>query len=900
MPSLAALRCHGYLFPPVRTSVLLLVMVAATSAYAFEETSRYKEVDAGVHIPVLTRAPTLVTFVEAEYPPEMEAQGVTARVRLAVTINADGGVGNIKVIEPVGNGFDEAAVAAVQQFVFTPAEVDFVPATVQIEYVYNFVLKPPPEDAGVPEEPDAGGAPDATLTGVLNIRGARGFVPGAIVRCDNNDELEAYSDEEGRFTLQVFSGPCEVRVASSEYELFKTQETLEPGETREVKFYLVPKLVGFSTTVRDVKDKKEVVKRTITRAEAQRVPGTFGDPIRVIQNFPGVARAPFGLGQLIVRGANPNQTLTYFDGVEIPLLFHLAGGPSVVNGEFLDRIDFFPGGFGARYGRAVGGVVDVGSRKGASDTWHGVAKVDLLDASLFAEAPLAKDVSVAVAARRSYIDALMPLILNLAVPKDPEGGTIQALPVYWDYQARLDVGGKKGEKLEDGKSRFSLFAFGSDDQMKLVSTGGGRNVDVTINFHTSFHRLIGSWDYKQGNTTFKLTPYLGYDLVNISFGGSQGGLDQFNAGLRADVAHEFNPIFTLRGGMDIYYRLLVGRAQLPGLEVQYVPFPGADAKSDPWSVAMTIPQFDGALYTEGDINIGKFTATPGVRLSHAVINGQVRDTADPRLWLRFQPLDALAIKGSVGLYSQPPAGFNMVAAPLGNPNLLYERAFQSSLGVAYKFTEFINADVTGFFNRRYDLIVSPGTTTVNQDGSLTRTLSANQGLGRAYGLEVMLRHEVSKYFFGWVAYTFNRSEEARADDGKPYHVSDFDQTHILTVVGSVNLPWGFIFGARFRYVTGRPKTAVIHPYDVQQIDSYSFSPTMGPVNGSRVEDFHQLDLRLEKIFAFKEWSLSVYLDVQNVYNKQNVEGTFFDYRYRQEYIVPGIPVLPVLGIKASL
>lgn len=882
----------------MRTSVFLLVLVA-TSAFAFEETSRYKEVDAGVHIPVLTKAPTLVTFVEATYPPEMQAQGVTARVRMNVIITADGGVGNVSVIEPVGNGFDEAAVEAVKQFVFTPAEVDFVPATVQIEYVYNFVLNVP-VDAGVPEVLDAGHDPDATLKGELRIRGSRGYVPGAIVRCDNAESMETYSDEEGRFTLPVYSGLCEVRVSSAEYELFKTQETLEPGETREVKFYLVPRLVGMSTTVRDTKDKKEVVRRTLTRAEVQKVPGTFGDPIRVIQNFPGVARAPFGLGQLIVRGANPNQTLTYFDGVEIPLLFHLAGGPSVINGEFLDRIDFFPGGFGSRYGRAVGGVVDVAGRKGASDTWHGVAKVDFLDASLFAEAPIAKDVSVAVAARRSYIDAILPAVLNLAVPKDPEGGTLQALPVYWDYQARIDIGGKKGEKLEDGKSQFSLFAFGSDDQLKLVATGGGRNTDVTLNYHTTFHRLMGNWNYKQGATTFKMTPYLGYDLVNVSFGGSAGGLDQFTAGLRTDISHDVNSFLTLRGGTDIYYKEIIGHASLPGLSVQYVPFPGADPKSDPWYVSVTIPQFDGALYTEADVNLGPVTLTPGVRASHAVINGQVRNAIDPRLWARYQIIDSLTVKGSVGMYTQPPQGFQMVQAPLGNPNLGYERAFQSSLGISQKFTEFINADITGFYNRRYDLIVSPGTTTVNSDGSVTRTLTTNAGLGRAYGLEVMLRHEVSKYFFGWVAYTFNRSEERRAGDGKPYHASDFDQTHILTIVGSVNLPWGFTFGARFRYVTGRPTTKVIHPYDVQQIDSNSFSPTYGPTNGARIEDFHQLDLRLDKNFTINDWSIDVYVDVQNVYNHQNVEAVFYDYRYRQEYKVPGIPILPVLGVKVSL
>ena len=44
----------------------------AAPALAFEETVRRQEIDAGIHIPVLTKAPTLVTFIEAQYPAEAE------------------------------------------------------------------------------------------------------------------------------------------------------------------------------------------------------------------------------------------------------------------------------------------------------------------------------------------------------------------------------------------------------------------------------------------------------------------------------------------------------------------------------------------------------------------------------------------------------------------------------------------------------------------------------------------------------------------------------------------------------------------------------------------------------------------------------------------------------------
>ncbi|MEW6434665.1 MAG: TonB family protein [Myxococcota bacterium] len=878
---------------------LVFVLLSAGLARA-DEAVRRELVDAGVHIPVLTKAPELLEFIEADYPPEAKAQGLTASVKLSVIIDETGAVSDAQVPEPVGNGFDEAAIAAVKRFRFSPAEVDFKPSPVQIEYVYHFVLKPPEPDAGVeapPGEPvDAGVKLDAKLVGQALVRGSRGFVPGALVICDEYPDRFATADDQGNFSLAVPSGTCHVRVAAAGFLVFQTDEVLAPNETREVKYFLIEKADGMQTVVRGKRDKKEVVRRTISRDEVQKVPGTFGDPVRVIQNFPGVARAPFVLGQLIVRGANPAQTLTFFDGVEIPLLFHVAGGPSVVNAEFLDRLDFFPGGFGARYGRAVGGVVDVQSRKGASDTWHGSAKIDLLDTALFFQAPIAKDVSIAAAARRSYVDALIPLVL----PQDPQGGSLLVLPVYWDYQVRLDVGARPGTPRADGASDYSLFVFGSDDQLKVVASGGARNRDVSVDFHTSFHRVVGGWTYRRGNIGFKLTPYVGYDLAKIDFGLANITANQWTAGLRQDLEVDVSKHFTLRAGADIYNQTIVGEAELPVISgVQFVEFPGSDPQLGTQRVAQIVNTFDGALYAEGDVKVGAFTVTPGVRLSQAFITGQTRYAADPRLWVRFEPWEKTAIKGSIGLYTQPPTGASLVDPPFGSPNLVHEKAFQSSLGVSHRFTEFINLDVTGFFNRRFDNIINQTTPVQQPDGSLVTYRQTNNGLGRAYGLEVLARHEVSKHFFGWIAYTLSRSEEYRAGRDTEYRVTQFDQTHILTVVGSVKLPYGFELGARFRYVTGQPKSPLIHDYDVYQADANSFSGTFGASRSARSKDFNQLDIRLDKYFVFERWTLDVYLDVQNVYWAKNVETTFYDYRFRQEFEVPGIPILPVLGVKAS-
>ena len=81
------------------------------------------------------------------------------------------------------------------------------------------------------------------------------------------------------------------------------------------------------------------------------------------------------------------------------------------------------------------------------------------------------------------------------------------------------------------------------------------------------------------------------------------------------------------------------------------------------------------------------------------------------------------------------------------------------------------------------------------------------------------------------------------------------------------------------------------------VDYGDWDPVSGEANGVRRQTFHQLDLRVERTFTFDTWRLSVYLDVQNVYNAENPEATLYDYRYRESGPVRGLPILPVLGLR---
>jgi TonB family protein len=865
--------------------------------------------------PRITKPPALVRQVDAQYPPEALAQGLTASVRLIITIAEDGSVSDVQPTEPAGHGFDEAAIAAVRQFRFSPAEVDGVPAPVQVEYVYHFTLSAPQEAPAAAEAPVE--QPKAVLTGQLISRGSRSRVAGATVRCGDDPEApEALSDEDGRFTLEVPPGECAVRVVASGYQLYQTKEQLKPDETTEVNFYLAPSGGALETVVRSERPKKEVVRRTLTRQEAQKTPGTFGDPIRVIQTLPGVARAPFISGELLVRGSNPGQTATMMDGVRIPILFHLLGGPSVVNAEFLDQLDFYPGGFSSEYGRAVGGIVEVGTRKGAADTLHGSVKVDVLDAGFFLESPITDGISVAAAARRSYIDALLPAFL----PKT-EGSTLSVVPRYWDYQLRVDFGARRSADAAQagGGARSSgyVMAFGSDDQLRLVSGGPKTERDIQLNTHTLFHRVKGDWTYRKGALTSVFTPYVGTDLFSFEFGAARQEGTQYSAGAREVLALELSPELTLRTGLDAVFEHERYDIEFPAPEgFEYVPFPGAESVGQVLKERLSLSGFDGALFLEADLKVGRFTFTPGVRANYQRAGGNTNTALDPRLWVRFTATERTSLKGSAGLYSQAPETFRFISAPYGNPDLLYQRAFQSSLGVEHRFTEVLNVDLTGFFNRRYENIVAPGQIVTRADGSIFRQPYSNDGIGRAWGMELMVKKDrasAQDRWSGWLSYTFSRAEDGRAgrrpegggffggggNDGETYGLSPWDQTHILTLVASYVMGNGWELGSRFRYTTGRPTTPLAHAYDVYHADRNRYDETYGPYFSGRTSGFHQLDMRLDKSWRFESWTLNTYLDVQNLYNAKNAEFVFDDYRGRKEYEVPGIPILPVVGVKGS-
>lgn len=869
--------------------------------------------------------PELVAEADVVYPADAFREGVSGAVTMDVDLADDGTILRVAITDAPDARLGWAALGALSNFVLLPAREVFDdgeqrPIAIRFAYTLNFTIDAVERERLLAEdEARALSAAKATapvnLTGRVKVAAEPGVVTGAIVSVEGTD-LEAVTDESGDFSLRgAPEGRVVVLVDAAGYGAGRVVlEDKRANDVTDVVVYLERTLSARNELViSERRTQREVTKRVLTQKELSRVPGTFGDAIRVVQRMPGVSRAPFGLGAVLVRGGSPEDSTVLIDGHLTRYLFHLGAGPSVLNTDIVDRLEFYPGGQGARFGRAIAGAIDVVTKDPAADAWSGKATVDLLATSFRLEGPLTADgkVSGFFAGRTSYVAE----ILNAGdvVTQLVSDNTINLLtlaPRYADYQGKILW---KLPPLPGFNQALSVSLFGAHDTLDFALDASqlGPAAPSKVGITTGFHRLNPVWRLRStqsndaGEPVVKafVSPIVETTYSENRFDISQFRLDIQRTGLRAEVA--FRPVAGLgiALGTDDSYADFTSTVDLPFFLPDERLFP-RPVTSDPPRFLTTDRVFgtSTSFYIDTDVAVGAVTFLMGGRADLWTYYDQTRAAFDPRFALRAALLPFTTVKGNIGLYHQTTSPFFM-AKKAGNPDLPLEYGWQGGLGIETWLTRSLDVDAQLFVRNANDL-AEPVTGTPTRFVATGAPRVQAIGLERAYGAELLIRQRLDQGVFGWVSYTLMRSEERRL---KPegiegakatrWRSTDFDQTHNFSVAMSAQVPLGFEVGAAFRYVTGNPAT--LAQGGVFDADDSRYARVNQAVRSQRLPPFVQLDVRIDKRIVFDTWALGLYLDLQNATNQQNYEFFSYNYDFTRIQGFPGLPILPVFGAEAS-
>lgn len=214
---------------------------------------------------------------------------------------------------------------------------------------------------------------------------------------------------------------------------------------------------------------------------------------------------------------------------------------------------------------------------------------------------------------------------------------------------------------------------------------------------------------------------------------------------------------------------------------------------------------------------------------------------------------------------------------IGNPKIEPQRTVSYEVGFTHQFTPNLKVDATAFYKDIF------GWTQQMKGGDIPAThfwIYGNADFGSVKGFELSLDKRYSNYFSADVNYTYMTASGRLSDPqlGGTYlwrqlvqprkvHLLDYDQRHTLNISLGIYLPPSRnpLFGDWRINITERYGSGL--PFDSQ---SRSVALTVPPENDKRRPFTNNVDLRVAKRLGFKSAGVSVFLEVFNLLDRDNL------------------------------
>jgi outer membrane receptor for ferrienterochelin and colicin len=725
-----------------------------------------------------------------------------------------------------------------------------------------------------------------SLDGIVLDANTRQPLAGANIEIGDT-ALGASCNEHGYFLIkQIPIGLYRIHVSMMGYQRrIKTEVIIVTNRTTKVNLMLHPAILESNDPVEVVADyfyqstEKPVSMKALTPQEIRFSAGSAEDIFRVIQAMPGVTSTGALSANLIVRGGSPDENRTLLDHIEIYSPLHFArpgtsmGIISIINPALISNVEFLSGGFPAEYGDKLSSVFEINLKESNRNRFNSEATVNLGGVGGYLEGPLSEKTDFIFSARRGYFDILTNMMNS---PVSPQ---------YWDFVSKITLKPNPSHQL-------SLIGFYYQDDFEKTGLSNNVHNPIGENYYHIKGQVKGSaaglnWTCLLNSHAYMLTTL---SFNNNSWQSKRGSQqDPFQDGdeicenelhLKSRFIWQVLPGVEFKGG--VYGKQIDSNHHLwynTDTSQTGIMKPGATINFNPDNTYKT-----GAFMQSTFRPIKPLRITAGIRGDYFKFTDEYN--VSPRLALHCIFSDKISFNGAYGQYYQTPDAYQVALHP-ANQKLHSSRAMHLIAGVAYLPLPDTKITLECY---QKDLEALPVENDYNR-------IITNDGSGFARGLEFFLQKKMRTNFVGSLAYTYAVSRR-RQGAAEPEYDFEFDQRHNLTLISGYQFTNQWRLGVKFQYATGMPYTPVTGTVN----RSGNWYLVEGVPYSARYPAIQKLDLRIDRFFHFKRWTMSVYLDLWNALNRNNV--LFYAYSCNNQGELTekanyDFPMMPIVGLSAQ-
>ncbi|MFC1504575.1 TonB-dependent receptor plug domain-containing protein [Spirochaetota bacterium] len=801
-----------------------------------------------------------------------------------------------------------------------------------------------------------------------NIEGYTIVIPELDIILETDADGNAFNPLENRsYTVTFTNGTYRFQISKSSFE--STETVIISNDTPSVITITVDAGMVKETEVKRLdevyikkkKDRSRTSKNVLHVDEAKFIPGTGGDPLRSIVNFPGVVSSSVFSSYLFIRGGDPEDVLYSYGLVPIYTPFHRIGFYSVFSDTVIDSINFYPAAYPLEYGNSQGALIEIVPKEYFDKKkLHFDFDANLAVAKGNVTIPITDNLQLSFGGKRSYYEFYLGIVTNIKAVRE-ELGDFNLLPFYYDGNVKLDWELNKNHYFSLAGIVYKDRVEFKYDNFPLTNSEGQTNVfTIDMDFENTYNLESFYYRFEKENIMNRFYLYRYAETLTAQIFNLEFITKKTHYAFADACSVDFLPWYSLHfGGSAAFeqepYELVFFKDEsfFTNEDMDEYDFMMAFKTNEVVTNEETGSRFIYSAYADNEFTIDRFSILLGLRSEYNTLNRLF--TIEPRGSLSYNIKDDFNVYTRIGRYTQRKSIYPFMIDIEGNPDLANQSSMHYVVGTELLLLKDYLVKSEVYYKHLYDQVLrNPDWNSLwTKEQKRDNPQYINTGEGEAWGFEAMIRRRITKGIFGWLSYSYSHSlrkeyynlntmtmsagqgngaqttsESLQGD--MQWRLHNYDIPHTFNTVFS----WEIIknklkVGIKYTIQSGQPYT----PYEdvsitliptsyVTNIHPVTFKTNYIPVsfstnkellysddiNSVRMPFSQQLSLRIDYTFQiFKKLDVSLYIDCWNVqwFWYKNTISYYYDLDLietkedieKAKRPIKDLPIIPLIGIR---